>query len=129
MTLIAKLSGSTAKPTPRVAIDASGPVTFTGRGTVQMTATGTFTCRDPLPHASEFECKGRARLCAMALGRRSCSSGGLHMPLGAARGFLDPRDEPRDGRGWGRDWGRHPGPGERDRGELLGHPEGQRPAG
>jgi len=86
MTLIGKLSGSTAKPTPKVAIDASGPVTFTGRGTVQMTATGTFTCRDPLPHASEFECKGRARLCAMALGRRSCSSGGLHMLLGAAGG-------------------------------------------
>ncbi|HKC52716.1 MAG TPA: hypothetical protein VKF60_18150 [Myxococcota bacterium] len=86
MTVVGKLSGSTAKPTPKVEIDASGTVTFTGLGTVQMTATGKFTCRDPLPHASEFECKGRARLCAMAVGRHSCTSGGLHMLLGAAGG-------------------------------------------
>jgi hypothetical protein len=85
MTSAGKLSGSTAKPTAKVALDASGLVTFHDVTDidVQMTAAGKFACANPLPHAAEFNCKARVKLCVLFQGHRTCSAGGLRMLLSA----------------------------------------------
>jgi hypothetical protein len=77
-------SGTTKKRKAKVAFAGSGSAVLhddqLGDLTAPTTANGSLTCKHPSPHATEFECRGRVRMCfvdEMSGGRKFCD----HLPM------------------------------------------------
>lgn len=102
MSVAGQMSGRASDPRAKLTIAFAGSVTVEVEPGVFLPAdaTGAFkvTCRNPMPHADRFTCRGRIKLCVAALGRRKCSSGSietlLHAEGGPWHAFLDLGTDP-----------------------------------